>query len=67
VTDTEQPTVYLSNKRNSTLFSTCCRVAISEETACPWCKRVILPVTKDARWEHARHVARILTGYGVRQ
>lgn len=65
--DNSQPTVYLSSKRNSTLFTTCCRVAISEQPECPHCKRAILPVTKDARWEHARHIARIMDGLGAKR
>lgn len=48
------PTVRLSGPNNSTLFTTCCDVAITDrEECCPKCKAVIWPRSRDARWEAA--------------
>lgn len=54
-----QPTVTVSGPLNSTLFTTCCGVAIGEAANCPACHRLVLPLTLDARWAHVRHMAQI--------
>lgn len=46
--------VYYSSKTNSTLFTTCCRVAIQEdEERCPCCKEVVTPEGSRARHDEA--------------
>ena len=48
------PSVYLSSFANSTMFTTCCSVAICDDQAkCPECKEVIEPRGSRARWERA--------------
>lgn len=49
--------VYHSLPFNSTLFTTCCRVAISDnETKCPKCEELV--VGHDEQSEHQRHMCR---------
>ena len=49
--------VFLSSPTNSTLFTTCCRVAIcANQECCPKCEGKIWPGTSRgdrARWEYA--------------
>jgi hypothetical protein len=48
------PSVYLSSRFNSTMFTTCCSVAIcDDQEACPQCKQIIEPQGHRARWERA--------------
>lgn len=48
------PTVYLCSPTNSTMFTTCCDVAISAaEANCPSCKEEITPRSSAGRWEAA--------------
>jgi hypothetical protein len=48
------PTVFLCSPTNSTMFTTCCHVAIlDEQTACPHCGADVTPHGRDARWEKA--------------
>lgn len=48
------PTVRLSGPNNSTLFTTCCEVAICDDQAnCPVCKEEITPRSRQDRWEAA--------------
>lgn len=48
------PSVYLSSETNSTMFTTCCRVAICDDQgSCPNCKEDIEPKGSRARWQHA--------------
>ncbi len=50
----EQPTVFLCSPINSTMFTTCCKVAITDREAnCPACKSEVLPRSRDGRWEKA--------------
>jgi len=47
-------TVYLCSPTNSTMFTTCCEVAIcDDEGSCPKCKEDVTPKGRNARWEHA--------------
>jgi hypothetical protein len=47
-------TVYLDSPTNSTLFTTCCNVAINDDQkACPQCRRTITPEAASSRWERA--------------
>ena len=46
--------VFLSGPTNSTMFTTCCEVAINDEQgACPRCKQDVQPKGRDARWSTA--------------
>ena len=46
--------VYLSSPTNSTMFTTCCQVAIcDDEDCCPNCKTDVTPKGRRGRWEHA--------------
>ena len=48
------PTVFLDSPYNSTMFTTCCRVAINDNQAlCPRCKQEITPRSSRGRWEAA--------------
>jgi len=48
------PTVYLCSPTNSTMFTTCCNVAITDREAdCPVCKREVTPHSASGRWEAA--------------
>lgn len=48
------PSVYLCSPTNSTMFTTCCQVAIcDDQKRCPKCKAEIYPETPRGRWEHA--------------
>lgn len=48
------PTVFLSGPTNSTFFTTCCEVAISDrEAECPVCRQLVLPRNGDERWSKA--------------
>lgn len=48
------PTVFLCSPANSTMFTTCCKVAINNDEAnCPRCKKEITPRSFRGRWEAA--------------
>ena len=48
------PTVFLCAPTNSTMFTTCCQVAICDDQAnCPCCKKEITPRSRQGRWEAA--------------
>jgi transcription initiation factor IIE alpha subunit len=48
------PSVYLCSPTNSTMFTTCCRVAILNSQAnCPRCNSEITPRDARGRWEKA--------------
>ena len=48
------PSVYLCSPTNSTMFTTCCNVAICDEQEnCPRCKERVEPQGRNARWEAA--------------
>jgi len=48
------PSVYLCSPTNSTMFTTCCSVAICDnEENCPRCKEKIEPQGRSARWNVA--------------
>lgn len=59
-------TVYHPSPTNSTFFTTCCRVAITDSEAnCPRCKEEVTPRSHRGRWEVAHgHKAYIGVGYG---
>lgn len=47
-------TVFLDGPTNSTLFTTCCEVAILDhEGKCPSCGQDVQPKTRTERWETA--------------
>ncbi len=47
-------TVFLSGPNNSTMFTTCCEVAITDEqNRCPYCSQEVTPEGHSARWEVA--------------
>ena len=47
-------TVFLCCETNSTMFTTCCEVAIcDDQKRCPSCKREVLPTGRRERWEAA--------------
>jgi len=47
-------TVYLCSPTNSTMFTTCCSVAILDtQEECPRCHLTITPQGRNARWEWA--------------
>lgn len=49
-----QPTVYLCSRFNSTLFTTCCNVAITDDQKdCPRCRKEVWPSGRRERWEVA--------------
>lgn len=46
--------VFLCSPTNSTMFTTCCQVAINDDQAnCPVCKAEILPRSREGRWASA--------------
>ena len=46
--------VRLSSHTNSTLFTTCCGVAISnDDDACPRCGEEVFPISARERWDYA--------------
>lgn len=48
------PTVYLCSPYNSTMFTTCCDVAIlDQQTHCPVCRKEVTPQGSLARWTYA--------------
>lgn len=48
------PNVYLSSPYNSTMFTTCCRVAIcDDQRCCPRCKEEINQQGHRERWSYA--------------
>jgi hypothetical protein len=48
------PTVFLCSPTNSTMFTTCCEVAIcDDQERCPRCKEIITPSGRNARWDVA--------------
>lgn len=48
------PTVFLCSQTNSTMFTTCCQVAICDDQSnCPRCKKEITPRSRRGRWEAA--------------
>lgn len=47
-------TVYLCNSTNSTMFTTCCNVAIcDDQKLCPKCGDEVVPRTRAERWRTA--------------
>lgn len=47
-------TVFLDGPNNSTLFTTCCEVAILDhQNLCPRCRQEVVPEGRSARWEAA--------------
>jgi len=47
-------TVFLDGPNNSTLFTTCCEVAITDrEGCCPYCGQDVEPKGAGARWSTA--------------
>lgn len=59
-------TVYLCSPTNSTMFTTCCQVAICDnEARCPRCNQAVTPEGSAARWRKAyTPVANGYRGYG---
>lgn len=56
------PTVYLDSPTNSTFFTTCCKVAITDDQAkCPKCREEITPRSHKDRWifAYGRSVRRV--------
>ena len=54
-----KPTVYLSSPTNSTLFTTCCHVAICEDQVrCPGCGEEVKPRSQSDRWKAAYNAKR---------
>lgn len=48
------PSVYLCSPTNSTMFTTCCNVAIGDDqNNCPKCSANIEPQGHKSRWIHA--------------
>lgn len=48
--------VHLSNPNNSTLFSDCCGIAVTDkESCCPRCGNKVIPESPKERWEKAYH------------
>jgi len=48
------PTVFLCSPYNSTMFTTCCQVAIlDDQIHCPHCRKEITPHGRRSRWEFA--------------
>lgn len=60
------PTVYLDSPNNSTMFTSCCHVAIcNDEERCPQCKEEVAPRSMRERWETAYGpIRRGQRGYG---
>lgn len=47
-------TVYLSSPTNSTMFTTCCEVAVGDnQSSCPNCGQSVEPNGGSARWSYA--------------
>lgn len=47
-------TVFLDSPTNSTLFTTCCEVAVcDDQRLCPRCQQAVEPQGRQARWEAA--------------
>jgi hypothetical protein len=47
-------TVFLCSPTNSTMFTTCCEVAITDqEQQCPTCRQEVLPFGRNERWSVA--------------
>jgi hypothetical protein len=47
-------TVFLCGPNNSTMFTTCCEVAIcDDQSLCPRCRQEVLPRSRNERWERA--------------
>lgn len=59
-------TVYLCSPTNSTMFTTCCNVAIcDDQSRCPNCKLEVIPASSAGRWETAYGpIRRGQRGYG---
>lgn len=52
--------LYLSSRTNSTIFTACCRVAVTDrEDKCPKCREEIGAKSPDARWRVAYHAESI--------
>lgn len=62
------PTVFLCSPTNSTMFTTCCEVAITDEQIfCPSCRRDVVPHSRNERWDAAYGpIKRRHEGYGNR-
>ena len=59
------PTVYLCSPTNSTMFTSCCDVAITDSEAhCPRCRSEIEPRSARDRWEVAYGPIRRGARYG---
>ena len=63
------PTVFLDSPTNSTMFTTCCEVAINDgQEHCPQCHLEITPHSAAGRWEAAYGPIRSgRRGYGNHQ
>ncbi|MDG9927460.1 MULTISPECIES: hypothetical protein [unclassified Pseudomonas] len=47
-------TVFLCSPNNSTMFTTCCEVAVcDDQNRCPRCQQEVLPQGRSERWETA--------------
>lgn len=58
-------TVFLDGPNNSTMFTTCCEVAIcGDQNKCPYCKQDVEPKGDRSRWEVAYGRIRRGAGYG---
>lgn len=60
------PSVYLDSETNSTMFTTCCRVAIcNDQERCPNCRQEVTPKDARGRWFAAYGpIKRKERGYG---
>lgn len=58
-------TVFLDGPNNSTMFTTCCEVAVcDDQNSCPRCRQDVEPKGGRARWEVAYGRIRRGGGYG---
>jgi hypothetical protein len=59
-------TVFLDSPTNSTLFTTCCEVAIcDDQSRCPRCHQEVFPKGRNSRWGMAYGpIRRKERGYG---
>lgn len=59
------PSVFLCSPTNSTMFTTCCEVAITDQqNNCPVCKQEIDPQGARGRWIIAYGKIKAGAGYG---
>lgn len=59
-------TVFLYSPTNSTMFTTCCEVAITDlQETCPRCGMEVVPRSSKDRWEAAYGpIRKSIRGYG---